>query len=173
MNRSEKDQVIAEVREMASRASGLFFADFTGITVEETNELRREFRKAHVDYRVVKNTLARKALESVGGYDGVFDQLVKPTAIAFAYDDPVAPAKIMKKFREKNEKLVLKVCVIEKQVFEGKRLDEIAKLPSRKDLVAGILGSLQAPASGIVGSIHAVMRDLVSVIDQIEKKKAA
>ncbi len=173
MNRSEKDQVIAEVRDMASRASGLFFADFTGITVEETNELRREFRKARVDYRVVKNTLARKALESVGGYEGVYDQLEKPTAIAFAYDDPVAPAKIIKKFREKNEKLVLKICVIEKQVFEGKRLDEIAKLPSRKDLVAGILGSLQAPASGIVGSIQAVMRDLVSVIDQIGKKKAA
>ncbi len=63
--------------------------------------------------------------------------------------------------------------MIEKQVYDGKRLDEIAKLPSRNDLIAGILGSIQAPASGIVGAINAVMRDLVSVIDQIEKKKAA
>ncbi|HUN64468.1 MAG TPA: 50S ribosomal protein L10 [Bacteroidota bacterium] len=173
MKRSEKDQIIAEVREKAARATGMFFADYTGITVEEINALRQEFRKVKVDYRVVKNTLARKALESVGGYDAVLGRLTAPTGIAFAYDDPAAPAKVIKKFREKNEKLVLKVCVIDKQLFEGSRLDEIAKLPSRKELVAAILGSVQAPASGIVGVLNAVARDLVNVIDQIEKKKAA
>jgi len=173
MKRSEKDQIIAEVKEKAGRAKGLFFADFTGITVEEVNELRREFRKSKIDYQVVKNSLARKALESVGGYDTVLDRLERPTAIAFSYDDPVAPAKIMKKFRTKNEKLVVKVCVIEKQVFEGSRLDEIAKLPTRNELIAGILGSLQAPMTGVVGAINAVMRDIVSIVDQIEKKKAA
>ena len=173
MKRTEKDQIIAEVREKASNATGMFFADFTGITVEEINELRREFRKAKVDYRVVKNTLARKALESVGGYDKVIDRLVSPTAIAFAYEDPVAPAKIIKKFCEKNEKLVLKICVIEKQVFEGKQLNEIAKLPTRTELIAGILTSIQAPASGVVGAVGALMRDLVVIIGQIETKKAA
>ena len=173
MKRSEKEQIIAEVTEKVSRAKSMFFADFTGITVEEVNELRREFRKSNVDYRVVKNTLARKALESVTGYDKVLDTLVGPTAIAFGYDDPVAPAKIIKKFREKNEKLKVKACVLEKQVFDGKQLDVLAKLPSRAELIAGILGSLQAPASGIVGAIGAVMRDLVNVIDAIEKKKAA
>ncbi len=173
MKRSEKDQIIADVREKASRATGLFFADFTGITVAEISELRREFHKAKVDYQVVKNTLARKALEAVGGYDTMLDRLVKPTGIAFAYDDPVAPAKIIKKFREKNEKLVLKICVIEKQIFEGTQLDQIAKLPSRSEIIAGILGSIQSPIAGVVGAINAVMRDLVSVIGEIEKKKAA
>ena len=173
MKRSEKDQIIAEVKEKAGRAKGMFFADFTGITVEEINELRREFRKSKIDYQVVKNTLAKKALESVGGYDTVLPRLQKPTAIAFAYDDPVAPAKIIKKFREKNEKLVLKVCVIEKQVFEGTKLNDIAKLPTRGEIIAGVLGSIQAPMTGIVGAIGAVMRDIVNVIDQIEKKKAA
>lgn len=173
MKRTEKEQIIADVREKASRASGLFFADFTGITVEEINELRREFRKVKVDYRVVKNTLARKALEHIGGYDKVLDRLIAPTGIAFAYDDPVAPAKVIKKFHEKNEKFVLKICVIEKQIFEGKELDRIAKLPSRSDLIAGILGSIQAPASGVVGVIGALARDLVNIIGQIEKKKAA
>ena len=173
MKRSEKEQIIAEVTEKVSRAKSMFFADFTGITVEEVNELRREFRKSNVDYRVVKNTLARKALEGVTGYDKVLDMLVGPTAIAFGYDDPVAPAKIIKKFREKNEKLKVKVCVLEKNVYDGKQLDVLAKLPSRAEMIAGVLGSLQAPASGIVGAIGAVMRDLVSVIDAIEKKKAA
>ncbi len=173
MKRSEKDLIIAEVKEKVARAKGMFFADFTGITVEEINELRREFRKSKVDYQVVKNTLARKALESVGGYDTVLGRLERPTAIAFAYDDPVAPAKIMKKFRAKNEKLVVKICIIEKQVFEGTRLDEIAKLPTRKEIISGILGSIQAPMTGVVGAINAVMRDIVNIVDQIEKKKAA
>ena len=173
MKRSEKEQIIAEVKEKILRAKGMYFADFTGITVEEVNELRREFRKSNIDYQVVKNTLARKALESVTGYDKVYDKLVAPTAIAFGYDDPIAPAKIIKKFREKNEKLKLKVCVIEQQVFEGSQLDQIAKLPTRNELIAGILGCIQSPISGVVGAVNAVMRDLVYVVDAIEKKKAA
>src|SRR5512143_1085875 len=173
MNRSEKDQIIAAVKEKIERAGGLYFADFTGITVEEVNELRREFRKANIDYTVVKNTLARKALERVAGYDSVAAKLVGPTAIAFAYDDPVAPAKIIKKYREKNEKLKLKACVIERQLFDGSELDRIAKLLTKAELMAGIIGSIQAPISGIVGAINAVMRDLVGVIDAIEKQKAA
>lgn len=173
MKRSEKQQIIAEVAEKVSRAKSLFFADFTGITVEEVNELRREFRKSGIEYHVVKNTLARKALESVTGYDKVLDKLVGPTAIAYGYDDPVAPAKIIKKFREKYEKLNVKVCVLEKQIYDGSKLNELAKLPSREEMVASILGSIQAPISGVVGAIGAVIRDLVNVIDAIEKKKQA
>lgn len=173
MKRSEKEQIVAEVTEQISKAQGMYFADFTGITVEEINELRREFRKSKIDYRVVKNTLVRKALESVTGYDKVYEKLVGPTAIAFGYDDPVAPARIIKKFREKNQKLNVKVCVIEKMVYDGNRIDELAKMPTRTDLIAGILGSLQSPITGVVGAINAVMRDLVSVIGEIEKKKAA
>jgi large subunit ribosomal protein L10 len=173
MKRSEKEHIVAEVTEQVSKAQGMYFADFTGITVEEINELRREFRKSKIDYRVVKNTLVRKALENVTGYDAVYDKLTGPTAIAFGYEDPVAPAKIIKKFREKNQKLNVKVCIIDKMVYDGNRLDELAKMPTRTDLIAGILGSLQSPLSGVIGAISAVMRDLVSVIGEIEKKKAA
>lgn len=173
MNKAEKDAVIAEVKQMAGKASGMFLADFTGITVAEITELRREFRKSGVDYRVVKNTLARKALEQLTGFDGVIGHLEQPTGIAFGYDDPVAPIKILKKFGEKNERLRVKVGVVERKVYEGKAIDELAKLPSRKELMAGIVGTLQSPAAGIVGVFGSVLRDLVSVIDAIEKKKAA
>lgn len=173
MKRSEKEQIIAEVKEMIEKAKGMYFADFTGITVEHITELRREFRKSNIDYRVVKNTLVRKALESVTGYDKVIPKLVGHTGIAFGYEDPAAPAKIIKKFRDKHNKLALKVCVLENQVFDGSHLDEIAKLPSRNDLIAGIIGSIQSPISGVVGAINALARDLVTIIDAIEKKKAA
>jgi large subunit ribosomal protein L10 len=173
MKRSEKEQIVAEVTEVVSRASGLFFTDFAGLTVEQATELRREFRKSGVQYRVAKNTYIRKALENVTGYDKVFDKLVGPTAVAFAFEDAVAPAKIIRKFSEKHGKLGLKVCVIEKQVYDGARLDELAKLPTRKEMMAGILGTIQSPLAGVPTVLVAVMRNLVSVIDEVGKKKAA
>jgi large subunit ribosomal protein L10 len=173
MKRSEKDQVIAAVKEKAAKAKGMFFADFTGVTVGEINELRREFTESAVEYEVVKNTLARKALEEIEGLDSVLGHLRKPTAIAFSYDDPIAPARIIKKFRDKSKKLDVKVCVVENLVYDGSKLDELASIPTRKEAIAGILGSIEAPISGVVGAINAVMRDLVGVIDAIEKKKAA
>jgi large subunit ribosomal protein L10 len=173
MNKSEKEQEVAEIQELVSKAQGMFFTDFAGINVEQMTELRREFRKSGIEYKVVKNTLAKKAMQNVSGYDKVFDKLVGPTGIAFAYDDPAAPAKIIQKFQEKNEKFKLKVCVIEKQVYEGSRLKELASMPSRAELIAGILGSLNSPISGVVGVLNAVVRDVVGVLDAIEKKKAA
>jgi large subunit ribosomal protein L10 len=173
MKRSEKEAIIAEVAEKAARAVAMYFADFSKLTVAEETELRREFRKSGVEYNVVKNTLARKALQQLTGYDRVYDKLIGPTGIAFSYDDPSAPAKIIKKYSEKLGKFKLKAAVIEKQIYDATKLNELANMPSRKDMVAAILGSLQAPASGIVGAINAVARDLVYVLDAIEKKKAA
>jgi large subunit ribosomal protein L10 len=173
MKRSEKEAIIAEVAEKAGRAVAMYFADFSKITVAEETELRREFRKSHVEYNVVKNTLARKALEQLTGYDRVFDKLVGPTGIAFSYEDVSAPAKIIKKFFEKTGKFQLKAAVVERQVYDATKLEQLANMPTRKELIAAVLGSLQAPASGIVGAINAVARDLVYVIDAIEKKKAA
>ncbi len=173
MKRSEKEEIVADVSGYVERASGMFLTDFSGLTVEQATELRREFRKSGVDYKVAKNTIIRKALEKATGYDKVIPGLAGPTGVAFAYDDPIAPARVIQKFAEKHNKLTLKVCVIEKQVYEGSRLAELAKLPGKKEMMASILGSIQAPIAGIPGAINAVMRDLVSVIGEIEKKKAA
>lgn len=173
MNRDEKEKIVAEVADTVRRSHGLFFTDFVGLTVEQVTELRREFYKAGVDYRVVKNTLIQKALEQVTGYDTVYQKLTGPTGIAFAYEDAIVPAKIIQKFKEKHSKLSLKVCVLEQQVYDGSRLTELARLPSRKEMMAAILGSIQAPLAGVPSVIQAVMRDLVSVIGEIEKKKAA
>jgi large subunit ribosomal protein L10 len=173
MKREEKELIVAEVAETVRRAHGMFFTDFTGLTVGQATELRREFYKAGVSYRVVKNTLIQKALEQVSGYDTVFDRLAGPTGVAFAFDDPVAPAKIIQKFSDKHGKLSLKVCVLDQQVYDGSKLKDLASLPSRKELMAAILGSVQAPLAGVPTVINAVLRDLVSVIGEIEKKKAA
>jgi len=173
MKRSEKEAVVAEVAAKTSRATAVYFADFSRMTVEEETNLRREFRKAGIEYTVAKNTLLKKALEQVSGYDAVFDKLSGPTGIAFTYDDVTAPARIIKKFSDKTGKFTLKAAVLEKQVYDGSKLEQIAKMPSRKEIIASILGSLQSPIVGILGVLQAIPRDLVNVIDAIEKKKQA
>lgn len=95
------------------------------------------------------------------------------TGFAFASENPVAPAKIIKKFYDASSKLSLKACYIDTQYYEGSQLNALATLPSKPEVVAGILASINSPAQGIVGAINAVMRDLASVVDEIAKKKAA
>lgn len=173
MKRSEKEAIVAEVVEKASRATAIYFADFSRMTVEEETDLRREFRKAGIEYTVAKNTLVKKALEQVTGYDSVYGKLSGPTGIAFTYDDVASPARIIKKFSDKTGKFSLKGAVLEKQVYDGSKLEQIAKMPSRKEIIASILASLQSPIVGIVGVLQAIPRDLVNVLDAIEKKKQA
>jgi large subunit ribosomal protein L10 len=173
MKKDEKEQVVAQVAELMSNSSSLFFTDFAGMTVAESNDLRREFQKTGVKYQVVKNTLIKKALKTVSSDEASFPYLVGPTGIAFGSEDPVAPAKVLKKFFDKSQKPATKAFVVDKQVFAGKRLNEFALMPSKPEMISSILGSLGAPVSGIAGSISAVMRDLVSVLDAVEKKLPA
>ncbi|MCL4538495.1 MAG: 50S ribosomal protein L10 [Bacteroidetes bacterium] len=173
MKRNEKEQAVAEVAELMSNSTSLFFTDFVGMTVAESNELRREFQKNGVKYRVVKNTLIKKAMQTLSSDDKSYKYLVGQTGIAFGVEDPIAPAKVLKKFFDKIQKPSTKAFVVDKQVFEGKRLNEFALMPSKPEMIASILGSLQSPISGIAGSVSAVMRDLVSVLDAVEKKLPA
>jgi len=173
MNRNEKNDIVSEVKEMMNNSNAIFLADYTGINVEEINDLRNQFRNEGIQYRVIKNTLFKRALKETGKYEKLADHLVGMTGFIFADDNPVAPAKIIKKFFDKTTKLALKACYIENEFYDGRSLDTLASLPSKKDLVAYIISSINAPASGIVGAINAVMRDLVSVIDEVAKKKAA
>ena len=173
MNRNEKNEIVSEVKEMMNNSNAIFLTDYTGINVEEINDLRNQFRNEGIQYKVFKNTLFKRALEESGKYEKLANHLVGMTGFVFADDNPVAPAKIIKKFFDKNNKLSLKACYIENEYYDGSSLDTLALLPSKQDLIASIIGSISAPASGIVGTINAVMRDLVSVIDEIAKKKAA
>jgi len=174
MNKQDKAKSVAEIKEKFSKASSVYFTDFTGLTVAEVNELRDEFYSAKVDYKVLKNTVIKKALENDTKFasqsEKIIESLKGPTGVIFAFDDPVSPAKILKKFFDRIEKPKLKLAVVENNVYDSKKLGELASLPSKPEIIASILGSLQSPVSGIVGAINAVIRDLASVIEEAVKK---
>jgi large subunit ribosomal protein L10 len=175
MNKKDKEQAVLEIKEKLDKASSLYFTDFTGLTVAETNQFRDELFNAKVDYKVLKNTLIKKALEGNEKFAGQADSLTAnlkgPTGVIFAYDDPVSPAKIIKKFFEKGEKPKLKVAVIESIAYDGKRLNELAALQSKPEIISSIIGSLHAPISGIVNVLNAIMRDLASIVEEVAKKQ--
>lgn len=177
MNKKQKEQTVTEIVEKLDKASSLYLTDFTGLTVEQTNELRDEFYNAKVDYRVIKNTLIKKALEQssntkfTGQMEKLIENLKGATGVVFAYDDPVSPAKIIKKFFEKLEKPKLKVALVESIAYDKSKLNELASLPTKPEIISSIIGSLHAPISGIVYILNAVIRDLASVIEEVSKKK--
>ena len=177
MNIKKKNELVELVKEMMESSSAIYFLDFNGMNVENINELRNEFYKVGLKYKVVKNTLISRAITSSGKYspflDVLKDYLKGQTGIVFAYDDTIIPAKIIKKFFDKNEKPVLKAAVVDNNIYDGQRLNELSALLTKEEIIAGILSTLNSPVSGIVGSINAVIRDLASVIEEAVKKKAA
>lgn len=173
MNKNEKAELIAEAKELIDNSTAVYLTDYSKINVADISDLRNQFRKDGVKYKVFKNTLFKRALVESGKFEKLANHLEGMTGFAFASTNPVAPAKIIKKYNETSQKFSLKACYIETQYYDGSKLSELAALPSKEELIAGILGSLNSPASGIVGSISAVIRELVSVVDEVSKKKAA
>lgn len=170
MTKTEKNQVISEVTEKIKNANSIYITDFSGLTVEKSTDLRNRFRAAGVDYIVVKNTLAKRSFEAVGGYDGLFQSLKNETAIAFGHNDPSAPARIMKEFLRNSEKPQLKAAYIDGEVFGADKLEYLASLPTKEQLIARALGSINAPASNLVGVMSAVIRNLMYGIQQVAEK---
>ena len=173
MDRNEKSEIISEIKEILESSSAIYLTDYHGINVEDISTLRNQFRNEGVRYKVYKNTLVKRALEEAGKFDKVADHLTGMTGFAFTTTNPLAPAKIINKYFGDKQKLSLKACYVEGEYFDGSQLKVLATLPTKNELIAGIMGSLNSPISGIVGAINAVMRDLVSVVEQISQKQAA
>ncbi|MDP4200815.1 MAG: 50S ribosomal protein L10 [Bacteroidota bacterium] len=173
MTREEKTQVVAELKEVIGRSTGMYFTDFEGLTVEQTTRLRAELRKAGLTYKVAKNTLLKRALDESGRLSPELSAaLVRQTGVAFGFDDPVAPARILQEFVGKNQdKPALKLAYLEGTTYPGTDLKKVAALPSKKEVMASIVGSLESPMRGIVSVLGALQRDIVYLMDAIEKKK--
>ena len=154
MRKAEKQDVINELHEKFARAKSAVLTGYSGINVEQITELRSKLRQSKVEYRVVKNTLARKAAEGTG-LEALKDYFVGPIGIALGYDDPVAPAKVLQEFSKSQQKLELKVGVLEGKLLKQADVKALASLPSLNALRGKIVGLLQAPASRIVGVLQA------------------
>jgi large subunit ribosomal protein L10 len=160
MKRQEKEVIINEVAAKLKKAQGIYLTEFSGITVEKMTQLRNELRKAGMEYHVVKNTLIKKAMKEASISDKMFAGLKNTTGLVLSFDDPVAPAKIIKKFAADNDKLKFKMASVEGTVFETKQFGDLSGMFSRVENIGRV-----------AGLVNSVMRQLVYVIDQGTKKQ--
>lgn len=173
MDKNEKAGIIKEISELINGSTAMYLVDYHGINVADISQLRRDFLKEGVNYKVFKNTFIKRALEEVGGYDSFYDQLEGMTGVVFTGENYIAPAKIIKKYFDAKGNFKLKGCYIESDFYGSDKLNLLASMPTKEEVMASIVGSIAAPASGIVGVLNAVARDIVSLVDEISKKKAA
>jgi large subunit ribosomal protein L10 len=168
----QKKSVVEELTNRISNAKAIVIADYRGLTVDQDTELRAALREAGVEYSVVKNTLAKFAAKA-NGYEGLNEYLSGPTAIAFSNNDVIAPAKVLAKFEKQFEKLSIKAGVVDGVIIDANGVQELAKLPSKEELIARILAGFNAPITGFANVLNANIRGLVVALNAIAEKKAS
>ena len=172
---SVKQAIVAGLKEELTTAKGVVLVTYKGLTVAQDTKLRRNLREAGVTYHVVKNTMLRLAAQEAG-IEGLADHLEGTTAFAFSAEDAVAPAKVICGFIKKNkledaEVLTVKVGMVEGKVIGVDEVKALAALPSREELIAKLLGSMNAPISNTVNVLQGVIRNAVYVLDAVRQQK--
>lgn len=170
MPTSQKAEAISELSQRMARADAIFLADFSGMDVASVTRLRRSLRQVGVDYRVVKNRLAKRAaaeagLQSLGAF------LEGPTAMAFVKDDPVEPARILQRFIDTGGKLAIKTGLVDGQILTPEAVKQLATLPSRDELLARVVGAVQAPLYGLSAVLNGLMRGLVIALSAVKDQR--
>lgn len=171
MARPEKEAAVSELQEKFSKSQSVILADYRGLNVAEVTELRKKLREAGVEYKVVKNTLTSRAAKAAN-IEGLDQFLSGPTALAFGFNDVVAPAKILADFAKDHKKLELKGGVLEGKIIDLAAVKELASLPSREALLGQVAGLLQAPMRGLVTVLSGPLRNAVYALEAIRKQKA-
>ena len=170
LNRIEKAQVVSELQKKFERAKGIVFTDYRGLNVEEITGLRDSLRDSALEYRVVKNSLARIAAEGTP-VDQAKDILAGPIGIAVGYDDPVLVVKKVLEFNKSNDKLEIKGGVVEGSVFSFNDLKSISMLPPKEVQLSMLAGAMKAPTTKLAGLLSATVTKFAYAMEALKDKK--
>lgn len=172
MNRTQKATIIEGLKAKAGASSILVVSDFKGMPVEEMTRLRMKIRESGGELVVVKNTLARIALTD-SAHDAIKDSFKENSAVAFGMEDPVALAKVISTFAKTSKTLVMKHASLDGKPLTAEQVEALAKLPSRPELLAKALGTMNAVPTNFVSLFANMVRPLLYALKAIEEKKAA
>ncbi len=169
ITRSKKQELLDSYSERLGRASVMIWTENKGISVPRIQALRSELRQTSAEAVVVKNTLMRLALEKAGlPYDE--EMMSGASIVTFIYDDIAPAAKAVSTFASKADKLAIKGGLVDGKLIGVDQVDELTRLPSREELLSRVVGGMQAPISGLVGTLAAVVRGVVNVLDARRKQ---
>ena len=154
-NRQLKEAKVAEIKEKLEKAQAVVLAKYQGLTVEEDTLLRKNLREAGIEYKVYKNTLVTLAVKELG-IEGFDEYLEGPVSIAFGYDDVTAPARILNDFAKDHKALELKAGIVDGELYDAAKIQQLATIPSKEVLIAKLLGSFKAPLSNLAYLLNAI-----------------
>jgi len=169
---NEKEAIVAEVAEIANSALSVVVAEYAGLESTDMDDLRAKSREGGVYLRVVKNTLARRALEGTD-FACLQESLVGPLVMAFSQEDPGAAARVVKDFTKENDKLVVKSLAISGQLLDASELDRLAKLPTKDQAISMLMSVMQAPVTKLARTLNEVPGKLVRTVAAIRDDKQA
>lgn len=167
-----KKQIVEDLKGMIEKSKGMIFYDYRGLTVAEVTELRNKFREVGVDYHVIKNSMLKRAADLMN-ITGLDEHLKGPTAVAFGYNDPVAPAKVLVEFIKKVKKTEIKSGVLGGKAITPAAVNSLAELPSREQLLAQLAGTLNAPITGFARSLSGIISKLGYALNAVKEQKGA
>jgi large subunit ribosomal protein L10 len=166
-----KVESVAALHEKFARAVSAVLADFRGLTVQEMTDLRQQLREASLELAVVKNTLARLAVQDTA-FERLSPYLKGPTSVTFSYGDTVAPAKVLSAYLKKQPKLAVRAGLFDGEVVPAEKIAEIADLPPRNVLLAQAFAAMQGPVAGLVWTLEGVLSSFIGTLQAIHDKKA-
>jgi large subunit ribosomal protein L10 len=168
MKRNDKERLVAELKEKIGGAKALYYTDFTGLNVKRMTELRRRLRKANVEYVVIKNTLALRAVNESGL---VGQRLRGPTGLVVA-KDPVTAAKLLRDFAKENDKRpTVKGGMYDGRSVDAAQVDQLASMPSREQMLAQLAGGMQAPLAAFVGALSGVLYMFAGALEGLRTQR--
>lgn len=170
MLRTQKADVVAQIKELFENSGAYFITDYQGLNVANMTVLRKALRENNVNYLVAKNTLFRLAAKDAG-IDGIDEYFQGPTAVAFANDDPSVAAKILHDSYKKTELPRFKVFMVEGQLHQADEVKALAELPPRDVLLSQVVAAVEAPFTELIGSLDGFFRELIGLVDALEEKK--
>lgn len=170
MKKADKEQLVAELTAQVKESDALFLTNFKGLTFPQITAVRKEIKSSGSDFKVVKNTLLKIALNN-NGIDSMDSYLIEPTSCAIVKGDVAAAAKTIKKFAKEFEKFEIKAGYLDGSVLTANDVNVLADLPSRDELLAKMLGSMNAPVTNFVSLLANIPRGLLNVLTAVKDKK--
>ena len=171
MPNNKNIEQVKELKETFSKAKAIYFTEYHGLNVGDITKLRSEFFKADVEYKVAKNTLIKLAAEQnkISGLDEV---LIGSTAIAIAYTEPVAPAKVIKEFTKDNDLPTVKGILFDGEFLPGEEFKKLADMPSKEELLSQLVAMLNSPLQKLVSTLIAPIQNAVGVLNNLKEKNS-